>query len=182
MANIEGLIEHINKNYRDRLKVLAAIEEIRQHHLVRDNAIFYLDSDGELKGKVLENNNLSSADLLQVRGRVAKLSPIISNYNQTYKKLRKIITELPQNKALYILKECAKESAKLYDEINNVLVEDLKQHNKLPEDFEGRIDLNRLKNTPRARKVTFTVLQQYFDYETNFYKQFEEELNNSKLK
>ncbi len=182
MIDIEGLVNHLNQNFRDRLKLLATIEEIRQHHLVRDNAEFYLDKNGDLKVRIKEENDISYADRLQIRGRIGKIHPLLDNYNQTYKRLRKVVTELPADKALFILKECTKESIKLYDEINNVLVEDMKEHNRLPEDFEGRIDLNRLKNTPRARKVTLTVLQQYIDYEINFYKQFEKEINDSKTK
>ena len=182
MNNTEGLINHLNKNYRDRLKILATIEEIRQHHLVRDNAEFYLDKDGELKARIKLDNDLSYGEKLQVEGRIAKIHPLLSNYNQTYKKLRKIITELSPAKALFILKECAKESIKLYDEINDVLLKDMKEHNAIDQDFQGKIDLNKLRNIPKSRKVTLTVLQQYIDYEIDFYKHFEEEMNNSKTK
>ena len=149
MINIEGLVNHLEKNYRERLKLLATIEEIRQHHLVKDNAEFYLDKNGELKARIIEENDISYAERLQIQGRIAKIHPLLDNYNQTYKRLRKIITELPPEKALYILKECAKESIKLYDEINDVLVKDMKQCKALPEDFEGKVDISTLKNLSR---------------------------------
>ena len=173
----EGLISHLNKNYRNRLKILAMIEEMREHHLVRDNAEFYVNENGELKGRLKKDNELFYAERLQVEGRIAKLHPLLTNFNQTYKKLQKIVLELPKDKALRTQKECIKESIKLYDEINDLLVKDLKAKNKLDENFEGRIDLSKLKNIPKAKKVTLTVLKQYIEYETKVYEELEAKYN-----
>ena len=90
--------------------------------------------------------------------------------------------ELPSTQALCILKDCAKESIKLYDEVNDALVKDMKKYNAIDPNFKGKVDLTKLKNLPRSRKVTLTVLQQYIDYEIDCYKNFEEEMNCNKTK
>lgn len=182
MINIEELANHLNDNYRERLSILAMIEDIRQHHLVRDYAEFYLDKNGELQSRLINDASLSYAAKIQVEGRIAKIHSLIENYNQTYKKLRKIIMELPSTQALCILKDCAKESIKLYDEVNDALVKDMKKYNAIDPNFKGKVDLTKLKNLPRSRKVTLTVLQQYIDYEIDCYKNFEEEMNCNKTK
>ena len=180
--NTEELFKRLQNNYRERLMILATIEEIRQHHLVRDNVDFYLADNGELKSVIHNNNNLSKAEKMQVEGRIAKIHQLLSNYNQKYIKLRALIKQLPSDKAIYIFKECAKESIKLYDEVNDLLVEDMKKAKALDQDFQGKVDISTLKNNPRTRKLTLTILQQYINYEIDCYKQFEEDLNNSNIK
>lgn len=179
---MQNLIKQLNDNYQERLMVLATIEEIRQHHLVRDNAEFYLDKNGELKAVIKSTSNLSYAERMQVEGRIAKIHSLLNNYNQNYRNIRNEIAMQPLKKANYLLKECVKESIRLYDEVNDALVKDMKKAKALDQDFQGKVNINTLKNNPRTRKVTLTVLQQYINYEIDCYKQFEEDLNNSNIK
>lgn len=182
MIYTNGLTEQLNDNYKERLNILAVIEDIRQHHLVRDYAQFYLTKNGELKSMVKDDSSLTEAARLQVEGRVAKIHSLIENYNETYKKIRKIIAQLPPEQALYVFKECAKESIRLYDEVNDDLVKEMKKYNAIAPDFQGKVDVSKLKNLPWSKKVTLTILQQYIDYEIAFYKSFEEQINNTKSK
>lgn len=175
MVDTKQLVENINNVYRERLRVLATIEEIRQHHLVRDYAQFYLDKNGELQSRIVEDANLSDAAKLQVQGRINKIHSLIDSHNQKYKSIRNTIMKLSREKALCVLKECAMESVKLYDEVNDALLKDMKKYNAIDQNFQGKVDLTKLKNLPNSRKVTLTILQQYIDYEIDCYKKLEVE-------